>query len=170
MPGKFPDLSWRGQMGRLSLFMKMSLVISMFTKLELIQIYCSYSRTRNFRMKFCNLSYCFWGQHRCWTETSVGNDFLFINLYCVQLCYCLPQPCTAVPNRRQKGINRALTFVQGCLTFQSLTKSPLIYTVSYFNLGVLEPCFAGLNPKKNPSDDGSEIVMYDLALLFTRNN
>jgi len=124
MAGIFsPDLSCRGQRRRLCLFMKMSLVISWFTTFELKQIYCSYSCTRNFRMKFCNLPYYFRGQHRCWTETSVGNDFLFKNLYCVQLCYCLPLPCTAVPNRRQKGFNRGLDVCTGLLDIPIIDKT-----------------------------------------------
>ena len=32
-------------------------------------------------------------------------------------------------------------FVKGCLTFEKLTKIPLIYGVAYFNLRVLELCF-----------------------------
>jgi len=40
------------------------------------------------------------------------------------------------------------TFVQGCLTFQNLTKTPLIYSATYFNLGVLELCCEGLSPSQ----------------------
>jgi len=61
------------------------------------------------------------------------------------------------------------TFVQGCLAFEKLTKTPLIYSISYFNSGVLEVCFAGLSPPKPPVATGLNIVKHDLALLFTRD-
>jgi len=48
---------------------------------------------RNFRLVFFNFWYYSWGQHRCWTETStIGNDFLLMNLHCPQLFYYLPLP------------------------------------------------------------------------------
>jgi len=50
-----------------------------------------------------------------------------------------------------------------------LTKSPLIYSVSYFNFGVLELCFGGLSPPKAPVATGLNIVKYNLALLFIRD-
>ena len=59
--------------------------------------------------------------------------------------------------------------MQGCLTFQKLTKNLLIYSVSYFNLGVLGLCFGGLSPPKPPVTTGLNIVQYDLALSFTRD-
>jgi len=40
-----------------------------------------------------------------------------------------------------------------------LTKFPLIYSVSCFNLGDVELCFAGLSPPKPPRGDGSEQTM-----------
>jgi len=37
-----------------------------------------------------------------------------------------------------------------------LTKIPLMYIVSYFNLGVLELCLGRLRPPKPPHGDGTE--------------
>jgi len=50
-----------------------------------------------------------------------------------------------------------------------LTKTPLIYSVSYLNLGVFELCFGGLSPPKPPVATGLNIVKYDPALIFTRD-
>jgi len=36
-----------------------------------------------------------------------------------------------------------------------LTKIPLVYSVSYFNLGGLEALFGGLNPPKHPRGGGT---------------
>jgi len=38
-----------------------------------------------------------------------------------------------------------------------LTKIPLIYSVSYFNLGGLGALFEGLNPPKSPPGDGTAL-------------
>jgi len=46
-------------------------------------------------------------------------------------------------------------FVRGGLTPQKLTKTPLIYSVSCFNLGVLRALFGGLSPQKPPRGDGT---------------
>jgi len=47
-------------------------------------------------------------------------------------------------NCRKKVFNRrASCFLKVGLTFCKLTKTPLIYSVSYFNLGVLGLCFGG---------------------------
>jgi len=45
----YPCPFMKGARGRWYLFMKMSLVISWFTKFELKQIYCNYSRTWKFQ-------------------------------------------------------------------------------------------------------------------------
>jgi len=50
---------------------------------------------RIFRMVFYNFFYYFWGQHCCWTETSMFFCF-FISFHCAQLFYCIPRP-TAAP-------------------------------------------------------------------------
>ena len=46
--------------------------------------------------------------------------------------------------------------MRGGLTFQKLTKTQLIYSVSCFNLGGLELCLGGLSPQKLPRGDGAE--------------
>ena len=56
----------------------------------------------------------------------------------------------AIQNRRQKVVNRGgFTFVRGDW-HSKLTKVPLIYSVSYFNLGAL-------SPTKNPRGDGTAL-------------
>jgi len=65
-------------------------------------------------------------------------------------------PCRSrTQNRRQKVFNRgALQFCDGALRLcgilkiVKLTKTPLIYSVSRFNLGGLGALFGGLNPPK----------------------
>jgi len=55
------------------------------------QICCSFPCTHKLQYVFCNFWHYFWGQHGCWTETSIiGNDFLlfFISLHCPQPFYC----------------------------------------------------------------------------------
>jgi len=42
-----------------------------------------------------------------------------------------------------------------------LTKIPLIYSVSYFNLGGLGAVFGGLSPPKPPRGDGADDVMVE---------
>jgi len=55
-------------------------------------------------------------------------------------------------NYHQKTFNRGFAFVQEGLTVHSLTKNPLIYSVSYFTLdGELEALFGG----QSPSGDGN---------------
>jgi len=53
-------------------------------------------------------------------------------------------------NRRQKVFNReALRFCRR-LDIPNFTKTPLIYSVSYFNLGGLGALFGGLSPPNPP--------------------
>jgi len=49
-------------------------------------------------------------------------------------------------NRRLKVFNRGLHVCAGGLTFWTMTKSPVIYIVSYFNLRGLGALFWGLSP------------------------
>jgi len=64
-------------------------------------------------------------------------------------------------NRRQKVVKRgvlhlcggALRSCRGGLTFK-FEKTPLTYSVSYFNLGGLELCLGGISPPKPPRGDG----------------
>jgi len=77
-------------------------------------------------------------------------SYMFRTEYATQQYKC------AIQNRRQKVFNRGalqlcggLCFCGG-LTFQKLTKTPLIYSVSSFNLGSLELCLGGLSPPKPP--------------------
>ena len=79
------------------------------------------------------------------------------------------------PESRQQG---TFTFVRGgglhVLTL-NLTKIPLVYSASYFNLGVLELCLGGLSPPKPPGGDGTasatslskECLSFMLANLTT---
>jgi len=51
-----------------------------------------------------------------------------------------------------------------------LTKTALIYSASYFNLGMLVALFGGAKPAKTPPvATGLNIVKCDLTLLFTRD-
>jgi len=52
-------------------------------------------------------------------------------------------------NRRQKVFNRGLHVCAGGLDIESLMKAPMLYSVSYFNLGV-GALFGGLSPPKAP--------------------
>jgi len=40
-----------------------------------------------------------------------------------------------------------------------LTKSPLIYSASFFNLGGLDLCLVGLNPPKSPVATGLYMLL-----------
>jgi len=44
----------------------------------------------------------------------------------------------------------------GRLDIENLSKSPLIYSVSYFNLGTLRLCPGRRSPPKLPRGDGTE--------------
>jgi len=58
-------------------------------------------------------------------------------------------------NRRQNIFNRgALQFCRGLDI--KLNTTPLIYSVSHFNLGGLGPLFGGTKPTKDPRRDGTE--------------
>jgi len=68
-------------------------------------------------------------------------------------------------NRRQKVFNRrALQFCGGLflcawgLDIIKLTKTPLIYSVSRFNLGCLGLCSGELSPPKPPRGDGAGLT------------
>jgi len=50
-----------------------------------------------------------------------------------------------------------------------LTKTPLIYSVSYFNSGFLELCFGGVIHQSPPVATELNTVKYGLALLFTKD-
>ena len=65
----------------------------------------------------------------------------------------------------RKSSTGGFTFVQRCLTFYKLSKTALIYSVSYFNLGGLGALFGGIKPL--PVATGLNIIKFDLALLFT---
>jgi len=56
-----------------------------------------------------------------------------------------------IQNRRQEVFARgALRFCRGGLDIENLIKSPIIYCVSYFDLGGLVLCLGGLSPSKRP--------------------
>jgi len=57
-------------------------------------------------------------------------------------------------NRRQKVFNRGLFVCAGGLNIIKLTKAPLIYNVSRFNLAVLELCLGGISHRKPPVATG----------------
>ena len=59
-------------------------------------------------------------------------------------------------NRRQKMFTRGLHVCAGRLDIENLSKSPLIYSVSYFNLGTLRLCLERRSPPKHPRGDGTE--------------
>jgi len=64
----------------------------------------------------------------------------------MQLNAWRPEPS---PESRQCG---GFTLVKGgCLTSENLLKTPLIYSVSYFNWGDLEICLLVLSPSKPPT-------------------
>jgi len=56
----------------------------------------------------------------------------------------------------QKVSDRGFYVSAGGLNIENLIKTPLIYSVSYFNLGGLSALFEGLRAPKSPSDDGAE--------------
>jgi len=58
-------------------------------------------------------------------------------------------------NRRQKVFNRGVLQFCGGLDIIKLTKTPLIYSVSRFNLGGLGALFGGAKPTKAPCGDGT---------------
>jgi len=54
----------------------------MVNKVQLKQIYCSYSRIHNIQNVFLHSLLVFWGQHCCWTETSIlVKNLLFFYKY-----------------------------------------------------------------------------------------
>jgi len=99
-----------------------------------------------------------------WWNLFVSNKILVWKIFVVQkrykntTLYYIPmlrkyqRPPTQ--NRRQKVVNR------GAL-HSNLIKIPLIYIVSYFNLGDLELCLGGISPPKPPAPiatDFSELI------------
>jgi len=85
---------------------------------------------------------------------------------------------TPVQNRRQKIVDRGtLRLCRGALRscrgawHSNLNKIPLIYSVSYFNLGGLELCLGGLSLPNPPSpwqrDSTGVNKISDLLLFFS---
>jgi len=67
------------------------------------------------------------------------------------LKFACVRDCVDAENSRQKFFNRGgFTFKQRGLTFKNLTKTPLIYTVSYYNLGMLQLILGGQDIKPAP--------------------
>jgi len=71
-----------------------------------------------------------------------------------------------IQNRSQKVVNRGALRLYGGLYVRAggawhsnLTKIPLIYSVSYFNVGGLELCLGGLSPPKAPRGDGTGTII-----------
>ena len=59
-----------------------------------------------------------------------------------------------IRNVTRKLSTSIFTFVQGSFTFQTLAKTPRIYSVSYFNLRGLG-AFKGANPTQATRSDGT---------------
>jgi len=75
-------------------------------------------------------------------------------LSCV-LCRAFEKRLHSVVYHLESLRQRVLRFCRG-LDIENLIKTPLIYSVSYFNLEGLSALFEGLRPPKSPSDDGAE--------------
>jgi len=58
-------------------------------------------------------------------------------------------------NRRQNVFNRGPYVCAGGLDIPKFSKTPLIYSVSYFNLEGLGALFGGAKPTKVPGGDGT---------------
>jgi len=56
--------------------------------------------------------------------------------------------------------------VRGGLTLQKLTKTQLLHSVSFFNLGGLELCLEGLSPQKSPRGDGTAYIFRFSRIAF----
>jgi len=83
------------------LFITVSQVISWHIKIDLKQIYCSFSGTQKIQNDFFKFCYYLWGQHCWWTETNIfGNDFFVFDkfpLTSTVLLLSLPYRCSGVP-------------------------------------------------------------------------
>jgi len=80
-------------------------IISWFNKIELKQMYCSYSRNKKFQNDFLSFYY-FWGHYYCWTETNTLvtiSLFFFISFDFPPHFYChLPYCSSDVPENKHK--------------------------------------------------------------------
>jgi len=68
--------------------------------------------------------------------------------------------CSAEPS--QEKFNRGVALLQGGLTFWNLTKTPLIYSVSYFNWWAWI-LFERAKPTNYPRGDGTAAVVWKLG-------
>jgi len=72
-----------------------------------------------------------------------------------QIRVCVSRYDQSAQDRGQKVFTRGLYVCEGRLDIEKLLKSPLIYSVSYFNLRDLELCPQGRSTKA-PRGDGTE--------------
>ena len=84
--------------------------------------------------------------------------------------YCTRRPEKTVQDRGQKVVNRwalrlcgGLYFRAGGVCHSHLTKIPLTYSVSYFNLWELGALFGGAKP--NPRGDGTGLKQFPSCWL-----
>jgi len=88
----------REQRRRRCVFIRVSLVISWFIKIDLKQFIAAIQAPRKFRIIFYNFCYYFWGQRCWWTETSItSNDFLFFMFPLPSALLLLPLPLLRRP-------------------------------------------------------------------------
>jgi len=121
--GHFPLALSKGGGG--AFFITVLWLISWFGKIELKQIYCSYSPYKKVRMVFNHFCYYVWGQYCCWTETKilVTICLFFLSFDFSQLLYS--SPC--------------LTIVWACLKMSMTDKKALLPTKR-----VLKPMYCSL--------------------------
>jgi len=105
---------------------------------------CKTASTRAVKSHFSALAtFQFW--YRIYVAQPCRNVSLVVRLQSIQ-------------NRRQKVFNKGVLRLCGGLDTIKLTKTPLIYSVSRFNLEGLGALFGGISPPKPPRGDGTESI------------